>query len=92
MVKNKLKINLFVILFFLLTSNLFANPANDQWSDTDKTYKDLIEEGFEVKAYDMNTIETNEGFKLLMFVTVLQKNNEVYECQEYQTIDDNMNT
>ena len=56
MVKNKLKINLFVILFFLLTSNLFANPANDQWSDTDKTYKDLIEEGFEVKGYAINTI------------------------------------
>ena len=24
---------------------------------------------------------------ILLFVTVLQKNNEIYECQEYQTID-----
>lgn len=69
-----------------------ANENSDQWLDSEKSYRDLIKEGFEVKGYDMNTIETNNGLKLLMFVTVLQKNNEVYECQEYQTIDDNMNT
>ena len=92
MVKNKLKINLFIILFFLLTSNLFANPVTDQWSDTDKTYKDLIEEGFEVKGYAMNTIETDSGLKLLLFVTVLQNEKDIYECQEYQTLDGNMET
>ena len=92
MVKNKLKINLFVILFFLLTSNLFANPATDQWSDTDKTYKDLIEEGFEVKGYAINKIESETGFTLILFVTVLQRKNDVYECQEYQTIDKTIET
>ena len=69
-----------------------ADENSDQWLDSEKSYRDLIKEGFEVKAYDMNTIETNNGLKLLMFVTVLQKNNEVYECQEYQTIDEEMNT
>ena len=28
----------------------------------------------------------------MFFVTVLQKNKEVYECQEYQTLDQNMQT
>ena len=52
----------------------------------------MILEGFEVKAYDMDSINTNNGFTILMFVTVLQKNEIVYECQEYQTIDNNMDT
>ena len=94
MVKKKL--NFVILLFFLpiffLFKNVIADENSDQWLDSEITYRDLINEGFEVKAYDMTTIETNKGFKLLMFVTVLQKNNEVYECQEYQTIDDNMNT
>ena len=29
---------------------------------------------------------------LLLFVTVLQKNNDLYECQEYQTMDSNLET
>ena len=29
---------------------------------------------------------------LVFFVTVLQKEKEVYECQEYQTFDGNMKT
>ena len=29
---------------------------------------------------------------LLLFVTVLQKDKELYECQEYQTIDQNLET
>ena len=33
------------------------------------------------------TIETANGLYILLFVTVLQKDNELYECQEYQTID-----
>ena len=28
----------------------------------------------------------------MFFVTVLQKNNIVYECQEYQTLDETMQT
>ena len=94
MVKKKLNLArfLFFLLLFFLFKNVIAGENSDQWLDSEKTYRDLIEEGFEVKAYDMNTIETNEGFKLLMFVTVLQKNKEIYECQEYQTIDDAMNT
>ena len=29
---------------------------------------------------------------ILLFITVLQKGNEIYECQEYQTIDKNIET
>ena len=86
MVKRKLSTYI-LLVFILLPSFLNANPNIDQWQDSDKSYKDLIEQGFQVKAYDMNTIETGNGYKLLLFVTVLQKNNDVYECQEYQTID-----
>jgi len=92
MAKKKLNFVKFLLLIFFLFKNVMANENSDQWLDSEKSYRDLIKEGFEVKGYDMNTIETNNGLKLLMFVTVLQKNNEVYECQEYQTIDDNMNT
>ena len=64
-----------------------ANPNTDQWLESEKTYKDLINEGFEVKSYAINNIETANGLYILLFVTVLQKDNELYECQEYQTID-----
>ena len=63
-----------------------ASPNADQWMESDKTYKDLINEGFEVKSYAMNNIKTANGFYVLLFVTVLQKENQIYECQEYQTI------
>ena len=87
MVKRKLKLFFTSIFFLFFTSISFANPNADQWLETDKTYKDLIDEGFEVKSYAMNNIETANGLYILLFVTVLQKNNEIYECQEYQTID-----
>ncbi len=74
------------------TSLVNANPNTDQWIETDKTYKDLINEGFEVKSYAMNNIETANGLYILLFVTVLQKENEIYECQEYQTIDKTIET
>ena len=32
------------------------------------------------------------GFLLMFFVTVLQKDKKVYECQEYQTLDINLQT
>ena len=93
----KIKLNLFLLsLFFIFNlisfNNASANPNSDQWQESDKSYKDLIIEGFEVKAYDMNIIETINGFKILMFVTVLQKDQVIFECQEYQTIDDSMET
>ena len=90
MVTKKLKY-LLIFLFFL-SSLAIANPNADQWIETDKTYKDLINEGFEVKSYAMNNIETANGLYILLFVTVLQKENEIYECQEYQTIDKSIDT
>ena len=41
---------------------------------------------------EINNIETLNGIKVLLFVTVLQKNKEIYECQEYQTLDEYMET
>ena len=80
------KLTLIIVLLFL-NSVVNANPNADQWMDSDKSYKDLINEGFEVKSYAINTIETVNGLYVLLFVTVLQKEKEIYECQEYQTID-----
>lgn len=92
MVGRKLSF-IFVFIFFLfLTLIGNANPNIDQWVESDKTYKDLINEGFDVKSYAMNSIETANGLYILLFVTVLQKNNEIYECQEYQTIDKTIET
>ena len=87
MVKRKLKLFFTCILFLFFASISYANPNADQWQETDKTYKDLIKDGFEVKSYAINNIETANGLYILLFVTVLQKDNEIYECQEYQTID-----
>ena len=79
-------------MFMTFTSLVNANPNTDQWLESDKTYKDLINEGFDVKSYAMNNIETANGLYILLFVTVLQKDNEIYECQEYQTIDKTIET
>ena len=85
---------LFLIFFFIFFYNtsVFADADIDQWKDSNLTYKDLINQGFKVKAYDTSTITTDGGLILLFFVTVLQKEKEVYECQEYQTLDGNMKT
>ncbi len=91
MVKRKLKYLLFLIVI-VFTNIVFANPNLDQWLDTEKTYKDLINDGYEVKSYSISEIQTENGLMLLLFVTVLQKNNDLYECQEYQTIDQNLET
>ena len=90
MVTSKLKY--LIIFLFFLPSFLKASPNDDQWIESDKTYKDLINDGFEVKSYAMNNIETANGLYILLFVTVLQKENEIYECQEYQTIDKSIDT
>ena len=87
MVKRKLKLLLSVIIVMTFTSLVNANPNTDQWLESEKTYKDLINEGFQVKSYAINNIETANGLYILLFVTVLQKDNDLYECQEYQTID-----
>ena len=83
---------LFFIFLLFVNSVLYAESDIDQWKDSEKTYKDLIDEGFEVKAYDTSTLKTENGLILMFFVTVLQKNKEVYECQEYQTVNENLQT
>ena len=92
MVARKLKFFLIITLFLSFPLILKGNPNADQWMESDKSYKDLINEGFEVKSYAMNNIETANGLYILLFVTVLQKNNDIYECQEYQTIDKSIET
>ena len=81
-----------LLLYFLLSFPVVAQIEIDQWKDSDKTYYDLIQEGFEIKAYDITNIEVKNGYIFMFFVTVLQKENLVYECQEYQTLDVNMQT
>ena len=91
MVKRKLVI--FVFYISLLFSNLsFANPNIDQWLESEKSYKDLINDGFEVKSYAISDIEVGDGLTIILFVTVLQKDQNLYECQEYQTINENVDT
>ena len=45
MVKNKLIFFIFNFIFFLSTIS-HSNPNTDQWIESEKTYKDLINEGF----------------------------------------------
>ena len=85
MVKRKLSTYI-LLVFILLPSFLNANPNIDQWLESDKTYKDLINEGFEVKSYTFNNVETANDLYILLFI------NEIYECQEYQTIDKKIET
>jgi len=81
------------MLFIILLSGFaYAESDIDQWKESKKTYRDLIDEGFEVKAYDTNTIKLDGNLIMLLFVTVLQKEKEVFECQEYQTLDNNLQT
>ena len=91
MVKKKLKF-IFILFFTTFSNSVLSNPNLDQWLDTEKSYKDLINEGFEVKSYSISNIETTNGLLLILFVTVLQKKDDLYECQEYQTMDQNLET
>ena len=85
--------NFIIFLFFCCLSNqVIAEDDIDQWEDSSKTYRDLINEGFEVRAYDTSVLKTEGGLTIMFFVTVLQKEKEVYECQEYQTFDQTMQT
>ena len=81
-----------LFLFFLISFSVFPKDEIDQWQDTDETYFDLIQDGFEVKAYEITDMQAGEGYIFLFFVTVLQKKNIIYECQEYQTLDNNLQT
>jgi len=83
---------LILILLVSLSGLVQAQPDIDQWKNSEKTYKDLINDGFEIKSYDTTSIHSKGGLTILLFVTVLQKNKEVFECQEYQTLDEDMNT
>ena len=83
---------LILILLVSLSGLVQAQPDIDQWKNSEKTYKDLINDGFEIKSYDTTSINLKGGLTILLFVTVLQKNKEVFECQEYQTLDKDMNT
>ena len=91
MVKRKLVILVF-LLQILLSTSAISNPNLDQWLDSEKTYKDLINEGYEVKSYSISEINTSNGLLLILFVTVLQKDKDLYECQEYQTMDQSLET
>ena len=82
----------FLFAFCLWSLSVHGESNIDQWIDDNKTYYDLIQEGFEVKAYDTSNIRIQNGYILMFFVTVLQKNNRVFECQEYQVFDNLMNT
>ena len=89
----KKKLIVFLISTIISFCNLsFANPNIDQWLESEKSYKDLINEGFEVKSYAISDIEVGNGLTIILFVTVLQKEQDIYECQEYQTIDETVET
>ena len=61
--------NLLAIIFIVFFStNIFAENILDQWKDSNKTYKDLINEGYEVKSYDTTTIESDRGLIILLFI------------------------
>ena len=79
-------------LLVFLSGFVQAQSDIDQWKNSEKTYKELINDGFEIKSYDTTSINSNSGLTILLFITVLQKNKEVFECQEYQTLDKDMNT
>ena len=91
MVKTTLIYFVFIILM-VISKFSFADPNIDQWLDTEKTYKDLVNEGYEVKSYSISDIQLDNGLMLILFVTVLQKDEDLYECQEYQTMDQNLET
>ena len=83
---------LILVLFLFLSGLAQAQSDLDQWTNSEKTYKDLINDDFEIKSYNITSINSSGGLTILLFVTVLQKNKEVFECQEYQTLDKGMNT
>ena len=47
---------------------------------------------FSFNLFAASTITASGGITILLFITVLQKEKEVYECQEYQTLDNEMKT
>ena len=74
-----------------LDKQIFDNDDNILNAVMD-SYKDLIDDGYEVKSYSISDIKTANGLMLILFVTVLQKDKDLYECQEYQTMDQSLET
>ena len=66
MAKKKLTIFLFSV-FILFSKLSFANPNIDQWLESEKSYKDLINEGFEVKSYAISDIEVGNGLTIIFY-------------------------
>ena len=72
MVKTKLKLFLSVVILMAFSSVLNANPNTDQWLESEKTYKDLINEGFEVKSYAISDIEVAGGLIIILLLIFLK--------------------
>ena len=70
---KKLLIKFIFCLSITFSNLVYANPNIDQWLDSEKTYKDLINEGYEVKSYSISNIQTAKWFNATPFVTVLQR-------------------
>ena len=72
MVKKKL-ISFIFIIFLFIPQFSFGNPNLDQWLDTEKTYKDLIDDGYEVKSYSISDIKTANGYFICNCFTKRQR-------------------
>ena len=84
MVKKKL-INIIFFILIISSFSTYANPNLDQWLETEKSYKDLINEGYEVKSYSISEIQTGSGLMLILFVTVLQKDKNLLIAMRLST-------
>ena len=83
---------IFLFIFIFLSGFVYAEADTDQWKDSEKTYKDLINEGYEVKAYDTTTIKADSGLIILFFVTVLQRERKFLNVKNIKHLDSNMTT
>ena len=54
-----------LIIIFMALSVAAESPI-DQWEDSKKTYKDLINDGFQFKAYDSTSIRTDNNLILIL--------------------------
>ena len=64
---------LFIFIFLLFISNYsFSETYMDQWEDSDKSYLDLIEQGYRVIRFDNRDIGLSTKFtELSMFSTLI---------------------
>tara|TARA_Y100000590_G_scaffold455400_1_gene603980 strand:- start:4 stop:336 length:333 start_codon:yes stop_codon:yes gene_type:complete len=89
---KKVLFTFYFVFLFTSFNSAIADSDNDQWIDKKQTYYELIQDGYEVKAYDITNFKDSMGNMYMFFVTVLQKSKTVIECQEYQVFDQDMNT